>query len=59
MPREPFRDLPAYTVSIGVATLGEHSTLDDLLRESDLAMYQAKAQGRDRVRLQRAGESEE
>ncbi|MES9996690.1 diguanylate cyclase [Desulfovibrio aminophilus] len=59
MPREPFRNLPAYTVSIGVATLGEHSTLDDLLRESDLAMYQAKAQGRDRVRLQHARESEE
>lgn len=59
MPREPFHGLPAYTVSIGVAVLGEHSTLDDLLRESDLAMYQAKAQGRDRVRLRRAMESEE
>lgn len=36
--------------SIGVATLrGEHQRPDDLIRDADTAMYQAKAQGRNRV----------
>src|SRR6185312_14605179 len=36
--------------SIGVATLrGEHQRPDDLIRDADTAMYQAKAQGRNRI----------
>lgn len=37
------------TVSIGVAQWRQGQTLDDLLRCADRALYDAKAQGRDRV----------
>jgi len=38
------------TISIGVATMrGSHMSFDDLLHCADLAMYQAKEQGRDTV----------
>jgi len=51
------RDLPlacegisALTASIGIATFPTHgSSLEDVVREADLAMYQAKAMGRDRI----------
>src|SRR5206468_2776136 len=40
------------TVSVGVATLGEHgSTVKELLHAADLALYRAKVEGRDRVRV--------
>ncbi len=40
------------TASVGIATLGEHGPdLDILLRAADLALYAAKAAGRDRVRV--------
>src|SRR3954453_328837 len=40
------------TVSVGVATLGEHgSTIKELLHAADLALYRAKVEGRDRVRV--------
>src|SRR4051794_17136512 len=40
------------TVSVGVATLGEHgSTIKELLHAADLALYRAKVEGRDRVRI--------
>ena len=45
--------LPA-TVSIGVsyiAQLGPHDSIEDLLRDADVALYQAKGSGRDRVVL--------
>jgi diguanylate cyclase (GGDEF)-like protein len=38
------------TASIGVAIFPPHgASLDDVVRAADLAMYRAKAQGRDRV----------
>jgi diguanylate cyclase (GGDEF)-like protein len=37
------------TVSIGVASIRDTDSLDALLKEADLALYQAKASGRDRV----------
>ena len=39
------------TVSIGVATAVAGSTVDSLLERSDLALYQAKNEGRNRVVL--------
>ena len=44
------------TLSIGVAASrpGDGRTSDDLLREADAALYEAKAQGRNRVVLARA-----
>lgn len=37
------------TLSIGVASMAEGSNFDDLLHRADLAMYQAKNQGRNKV----------
>ena len=49
-PRDtPKRDI-RITVSIGVATcIGAGDSIDDLLQRADTAMYQAKADGRNRV----------
>ena len=52
--REPFilpdDTVVRVTISIGVATVGaEQTTRAALLQTADLALYQAKAQGRDRV----------
>ncbi|QOL26825.1 GGDEF domain-containing protein [Thalassotalea sp. LPB0316] len=37
------------TTSVGVAALGQAMNLDQLIHNADIAMYQAKLQGRDRV----------
>ena len=42
-------DLPRVTVSIGISTLGSHSTGPQLLSASDKALYEAKSNGRDRI----------
>jgi diguanylate cyclase (GGDEF)-like protein len=42
--------LPAVTASIGVALFPAHgASLEEVVHEADLAMYRAKARGRDRV----------
>ncbi len=42
---------PVVTISLGVATLtpGEHDTPEKLIRAGDLALYESKAKGRNRV----------
>jgi diguanylate cyclase (GGDEF)-like protein len=50
--REPVKvgeagKLMSFTVSVGVA-MGQYSTPDELLRDADLALYAAKAAGKDR-----------
>jgi diguanylate cyclase (GGDEF)-like protein/PAS domain S-box-containing protein len=48
--------LDAITISAGVASYPEHGTVPEaLLRAADLALYQAKAEGRDRIIKQMAG----
>lgn len=37
------------TASFGVTTLKSHDTIDDLFRRADMALYQAKNQGRNQV----------
>jgi diguanylate cyclase (GGDEF)-like protein/PAS domain S-box-containing protein len=50
--REPF-DLAGHqhytTSSIGVTPLGPHASVSEVLKQADLAMYQAKANGRNTV----------
>ena len=44
------------TISGGVATFPDHGpTGDAVLRAADAALYQAKARGRDRIVMNRAG----
>lgn len=45
------RDLPRFTVSIGVAGKAEGEPLNALMRRADLALYRAKQDGRNRVVL--------
>jgi len=47
--RKPGLGLPAYTVSIGVATLHGSESYHDVMRRADAALYAAKATGRNRV----------
>ncbi|GAA5448063.1 hypothetical protein Ddep01_01823 [Deinococcus depolymerans] len=44
-------DLPAVTLSVGGASSAEVTTVSELLRLADVRLYEAKARGRDRVRL--------
>lgn len=43
------RDLPRFTVSIGLASMVAGEPLNDLMRRADLALYRAKQDGRNRV----------
>jgi len=46
----PGSDLVQVTASVGIAC-GRYATADELLRDADLALYQAKAAGKDRHEL--------
>jgi diguanylate cyclase (GGDEF)-like protein len=47
----PFPEVGGITVSVGVAQLRPHESLDDSFKRLDHALYAAKASGRDCVRL--------
>lgn len=47
--RAPIGPLPGVTISVGVAAMQQDQTLDSLVNLADQALYQAKAQGRNRV----------
>jgi len=48
----PRKGLPTVTASIGIAFYPRHgSELEEVVRAADMAMYQAKADGRDRIRF--------
>lgn len=50
--------IPPITISAGIATFPEHTNLlEKLYRHADTALYQAKAHGRNRVRIYNAGQS--
>ena len=45
-------NIPDFTVSVGLATIGPGDTsIDDVLRRADTALYEAKRRGRDRVAI--------
>ncbi len=46
---ETERGMVSFTVSIGVATRGEETSLDELISHADRSLYRAKRGGRDRV----------
>jgi diguanylate cyclase (GGDEF)-like protein len=51
-------DIGPVTASIGVAVFPDHSNdAEALLRAADAAMYQAKRDGRDRVRVAQPGDA--
>ena len=48
------------TLSIGLASYGEHGqTLREIMHAADLAVYRAKVEGRDRVRVAGPGDAED
>jgi len=44
----PIEPITSITISGGIATNKHSNTISELLRQSDLALYQAKDQGRNR-----------
>jgi diguanylate cyclase (GGDEF)-like protein len=48
------RDLPHVTISLGVAELAQGMSADHLVRNADMALYQAKNSGRNRTEVYRA-----
>jgi diguanylate cyclase (GGDEF)-like protein len=51
-------ELPRVTISLGVTQLAAGQTVPDLLKTADFAMYRAKRDGRNRVVLGAAGDTE-
>jgi diguanylate cyclase (GGDEF)-like protein len=50
--RAPTSEMKRVTASIGVAVFPDHGQqLDDVVAAADLAMYQAKRDGRDRIAI--------
>ena len=49
--QEPFPAVGTLTISLGVAQLQDRDDIDSLLKRVDKALYQAKRDGRNRVRL--------
>jgi diguanylate cyclase (GGDEF)-like protein/PAS domain S-box-containing protein len=52
---EPFAGIGGLTVSVGVCELGENADADELQRLADLALYEAKHEGRNIVVRHRSG----
>lgn len=48
-PVEHGGEMISFTLSMGVATLAVHETLDDAIGRADSALYRSKSEGRDRV----------
>ena len=48
----PFKDVKKVTVSVGVTIFHKEDEKEALLKRVDNALYQAKDEGRDTVRLQ-------
>ncbi|MDQ7955449.1 MAG: GGDEF domain-containing protein [Pseudomonadota bacterium] len=48
-PGSPLQPVGSVSVSIGVAAVSAHTSVDALFASADAALYRAKAQGRDRV----------
>jgi diguanylate cyclase (GGDEF)-like protein len=44
-------DVLNITVSIGVATLGDENAIEELIKKSDIALYEAKECGRNQVKV--------
>jgi len=55
----PFMSKYAVTVSVGVATYVEGETVPELLSRADAALYEAKEEGRNQVRLAELPDEEE
>ncbi len=55
--REPFDDIGGLTVSVGVCELGASADAGELQRLADIALYQAKHQGRNLVVRHSAGDA--
>ena len=47
----PFKEIPQITISVGVTVFREKDTKETMLKRVDDALYQAKDEGRNRVKF--------